>query len=97
MLSELNIFDFMLINKINTMFWSSNFDFVHWTVGKSDAIIILLMLCVIYCLMMMYVILEKGNNKMGRLMEKNIELEEEVFDIIAENTKLKNILIAKHI
>ena len=94
MLSDLNIFDFMLLNKINTMFWSSNFDFVHWTVGKSDAIIIIIMLCVVYCLMMMYIILEKGNNKMGRLMEKNIELEEEVFDLIAENTKLKNILIS---
>ena len=95
MLSELNIFDFMLINKINTMFWSSNFDFVHWTVGKSDAIIILLMLCVVYCLMMMYVILEKGNNKMCRLMEKNIELEEDIFDLTAVNTKLTNILITK--
>ena len=99
MLSELNIFDFMLINKINTIFWSSEFsltDVMSWTVGKSDTIIILLMLCVIYCLMMMYVILEKGNNKMGRLMEKNIELEEEVFELVSENTKLKNILIAQH-
>jgi len=41
--------------------------------------------------------LEKGNNKMERLMEKNIELDEEVFDLIAENTKLKNILINNHI
>jgi hypothetical protein len=102
MLSELNIFDFMLINKINTMFWSSDLgwtwsDVMSWTVGKSDTIIILLMLCVVYCLMMMYVILEKGNSKMDRLMEKNAELEEDVFELSSENTKLKNILITKHI
>jgi hypothetical protein len=108
MLSELNIFDFMLLNKINTMFWASDLgwtwsdvmswrDVMSWTVGKSDTIIILLMLCVIYCLMMMYVILEKGNSKMDRLMEKNAELEEDVFELISENTKLKNILITKHI
>jgi hypothetical protein len=47
--------------------------------------------------MMMYVILEKGNSKMDRLMEKNAELEEDVFELISENTKLKNILITKHI
>ncbi len=46
--------------------------------------------------MMMYVILEKGNNKMCRLMEKNIELEEDIFDLTAVNTKLTNILITKH-
>ena len=54
------------------------------------------MLCVIYCLMMMYIILEKGNDKIVRLMEKNVELEEDVFELVSENTKLKNILIAKH-
>jgi hypothetical protein len=96
MLSELNIFDFMLLNKLNTMFWASNFDFVHWTVGERDCIIILLMLCVVYCLMMMYIILETRYNKIVRLMEKNVELEEDVFELVAENTKLKNILITKH-
>ena len=100
MLSELNIFDFMLLNKLNTMFWSSEFsltDVMSWTVGERDCIIILLMLCVVYCLMMMYIILEKGNDKIVRLMEKNVELEEDVFELVAENTKLKNILITKHI
>ena len=84
------------------MFWLSDFKFdwthiMSWTIGERDSIIILLTMCVVYCLMMMYIMLEKGNKKMERLMEKNIELEEEVFDIIAENTKLKNILINNHI
>jgi hypothetical protein len=47
--------------------------------------------------MMLYIILEKRTNKIVRLMEKNVELEEDVFELLAENTKLKNILITKHI
>lgn len=82
------------------MFWNYDFDFdfdfMEWTIGEKDSIIILLMMCVVYCLMMMYIILEKGNNKMNRLIEKNMELDEEVFDLIAENTKLKNILITNN-
>jgi hypothetical protein len=61
--------------------------------GSRDFIMVLLIICLSFCLLLLYIVSEKGGQKVFVLNQENQDLEEELCDLMEENRMLKNYII----